>query len=152
MSPLRTLALIIVAILGVSGCIQVEKLVKLKADGSGTVEETVVMSKEVVAQMKQMSGGLGALGGGEKPAGEAHPQGFKLLDEKKLKEATTKMGEGVTFVSATPVTTPKGEGYTAIYAFTDITKLRVNQDIGDSMAGGGGPGVSMKKTRRRANR
>src|SRR5580765_7106256 len=110
MNSLRTLALALLAVLGVTGCLQVDKVVKLKPDGSGTVEETVVMSKEVIAQMRQMTSGLGALGG-DKPAASGAAPAFNLMDEKKLREAAGKMGVGVTFVSAKPVTTASGEGF-----------------------------------------
>ena len=53
---------------------------------------------------------------------------FSLLDEKQLKKETASMGEGVTFISAKKVSTATGEGYTAVYAFTDINKLKVNPD------------------------
>ena len=143
MKALRSLALALFALLGITGCLQVEKIVKLKSDGSGTIEETVVISKAFAEQMKQMTSGLGALGG-DKPAAGAHPPSFNLMDEKKLKEAAGKMGEGVTFVSAKPVTTPTGEGFTAIYAFADIRKIKVSQDVGDSVPNPEGPGLSVK--------
>lgn len=146
MKSLRSLApvaLALLAVFGLTACIQVDKLVKLKPDGSGTVEETVVMSKEMVAQMKQMSAGLSAFGG-EKPADGAAAPAFSLMDEKKLRAAAEKMGEGVTFVSAKPVTTATGEGFTAIYAFTDISKLKVSQDMGDNLPQQGGSGVNVR--------
>lgn len=141
MKSLRSLALALLAVFSVTGCLQVEKVVKLKPDGSGTIEETVVVSKEFAAQMKQMTAGLGALGG-DKPADGGAAPAFNLMDEKKLKEGAGKMGEGVTFISAKPVTTPAGEGFTALYAFTDINKLKINQDLGDSMPTSGGTGIS----------
>lgn len=142
MKLLRSLALALVVLLGVTGCLQVEKVVKLKPDGSGTIEETVVISKTFVEQMKQMTAGLGALGGGQPAAGGAAPT-FNLMDEKKLKEGAAKMGEGVTFVSAKPVTTATGEGFTATYAFTDINKIKLSKDLNDSMPSAGGAGLSM---------
>ena len=143
MKSLRSLALALVALLGITGCLQVEKIVKLNPDGSGTIEETVVISKAFAEEMKQITSGLGALGG-EKPATGAHPPAFNIMDEKKLKEAAGKMGEGVTFVSAKPITTATGEGFTAVYAFTDIRKINVSKDMNDSMPKSGGPGLEMK--------
>ncbi|HEX8295392.1 MAG TPA: hypothetical protein VF593_03775 [Chthoniobacteraceae bacterium] len=133
MHTLRALLFALLAVFGWSGCFQQETTVRVKADGSGTLEETTVMSKQAVEQMKQMSSGLeGLLGGKGAPAGET----FKLLDEKKLRAAAEKKGEGVTFVSAKPITTPTGEGFTAIYAFADVSKLRVDQNPGDNIPGG----------------
>lgn len=130
MHSLRVFALAFVTVC-FSGCLQQEKLIKLKTDGSGTVEETMVMSSTVVAQLKQMADGFGALASGKKDG--AAP--FTIMDEKKLREAAEKMGEGVTFVSAKPMKTPMGEGYAATYAFTDINKLKIDQNPGDSIPG-----------------
>jgi hypothetical protein len=122
---------ILAAMLGLTGCLQIEKIVKLKPDGSGTVEETLVMSKATLDQMQQMMASFG----GDKA--KAKPP--ELMDEAKLKEAAGKMGEGVTFVSATKISGEKGEGFKAIYAFTDINKLKVDQNPSSAMPGQGGP-------------
>jgi hypothetical protein len=114
----------------------------------------MLMSKAMVEQMKQMTEGFAK--GFEDAAKEVDPnakvtktekpspsKGFDLLDEKKLKEAASKMGTGVTFVSAKKLSTDKGEGYVATYAFTDINQLKIDQNRSDAMpdAGGlGGPG------------
>lgn len=131
-------AIILFALL--SGCFQVEKVIHVKADGSGTVEETVLMSKEAVAQLKAMSKQMAEQMGGENAEGATEE--FSLLDEKSLKKQAEKMGEGVTFVSAEKVSTDTGEGYKAVYAFEDVTKLKVNQNPGDSAPTGPGGGSS----------
>ena len=127
MQRLTCLFLAALAGLGFSGCLQIEQVIKLKPDGSGTVEETLLMSKEAVASMQQMASGFG----GKADAGK----GFELLDEKKLKEQAAKMGEGVTFVSAKKIDTEKSEGFAAVYAFADINKLKVDQNPGSAMPG-----------------
>ncbi|MGB8167056.1 MAG: hypothetical protein WCF18_06160 [Chthoniobacteraceae bacterium] len=139
MKFLRPAAFAFLTMLLLPGCLQQEKVIKLKTDGSGTVEETMVMSKEVIAQMKQMTEGFGSLlqGKGKADATPASP--FQIMDEKKLREAAEKMGEGVTFVSATPVTTATGEGFKAIYAFTDINTLKIDQNPGGNMPGADNP-------------
>ena len=132
--PMKFLRIILsacAALFCLTGCLQIEKVVKVNADGSGTVEETLMLSKASLAQMKQMTGGLG--GQNADPAKE-----FKLLDEAKLKGEVGKMGEGVTFVSATPISNAQGEGFKAIYAFTDINKLKIDQNPSGSMPSGGG--------------
>jgi hypothetical protein len=135
MKTFRPFLLACVAMFLFSGCLQIEKVVKLKPDGSGTVEETLVMTKSAIESIKQMAAGFGGdKGGGAKP--------FDLFDEAKIKEAGEKMGEGVTLVSATKISTEKGEGYKAIYAFTDINKLKVDQNPSSSMPS---PGGGMKK-------
>lgn len=138
MRSLRVFALAILSACCLSACLQQEKVVKLKPDGSGTIEETMVMSKEVIAQMKQMSEGFGSLLQG-KGKGDGGGLPFQIMDEKKLREAADGMGDGVSFVSATPVTTPAGEGYKAIYAFKDINKVKIDQNPSGDIPGADNP-------------
>jgi hypothetical protein len=153
-APLRVLSALVVAVL-FAGCFQSEIVVSVNPDGSGTVTETMLMSKAMVDEMKKMTEGFAK--GFENAAKDQDPnakvtktetttppaKGFDLLDEKKLKEAAAKMGTGVRFISAKKHSTDKGEGYIATYAFTDINQLKIDQNRSDAMpdAGGlGGPG------------
>lgn len=150
MKTLRFLLAALLFTLGLSGCLQIEKVVKLKPDGSGTIEETVVMSKASIAQMEQMAAGFGGLG--DKKADKKTDQpakGFEVMDEKKLKAAAAGMGEGVTFVSAKKIDSETGSGFMAVYAFTDISKVKLDQNPGESMPTPDGmkaaPGPEQKK-------
>lgn len=145
MKKFFSLATLVLAVCVFSGCLQSDKLVKVNPDGSGTVEDTLILGKQSVAQMKQMAEGFGALG---QPAGKA-PAPFKVLDEAKLRETAEKMGDGVTFVSAKPVENAFGEGYTAIYAFTDINNLKLDQNPTESLPMGN-PAMKMAKAKREA--
>jgi hypothetical protein len=118
------------ALLG--GCIDVEKVVTIKPDGSGSVTETVVLTREAIASLKQIGGQLTARPGVASKAKPAE-DGFQLLDEKKLRAAARSMGKNVTLLSAKKISTPKGEGYTAIYGFTDIADLKLDQNPLQSM-------------------
>ncbi|HET6407108.1 MAG TPA: hypothetical protein VFG14_04445 [Chthoniobacteraceae bacterium] len=139
-APLRVLLAIVVAFL-VTGCFQVETVVSVKPDGSGTVTETMIMPKAMVEQMKQMTEGFAKSVGGDAPSKDAaHAKRFELMDEKKLKDAASKMGSGVSFVSAKKISNDKGEGFVATYAFTDINQLRVDQNPSDNMPDSGGLG------------
>lgn len=108
-----------------TGCIRSATVINVKADGSGTVEQTMLVN---LALMKGMLGGMGPA----QPAGGAAPS------EADMKRTATRMGEGVTFVSAQPVKDEGFEGTKALYAFTDITKLRVDQDPNLNGAATGG--------------
>jgi len=110
------LAFVAVAALGMSGCLQSQTLVKIKADGSGTIELTRVMSKEMLEQMKQMEK--------EMNPGAAPKELFPKAEAEAM---APKLGDGVTFVSAEPVKNEFGEGLKAIYAFTDITKVQISE-------------------------
>lgn len=109
-----------------TGCIRSATVINVKADGSGTVEQTMLVN------LGLMKGMLGGLGGQSTSAPGA-------LNDADLKRTAARMGEGVTYVSAEPVKSPDGfEGSKAIYAFTDVTKLRVDQDpnLSGSTTGG----------------
>ena len=107
-----------------SGCFDVETLVKVKPDGTGTIEQTVLVSKEMVTQMKDMQAQFGAAAGA---GGNAKDEPFNLLNESDLKKQAATMGEGVTFESAQKLSTQTGEGFKAIFAFKDINKLKLDQ-------------------------
>jgi hypothetical protein len=101
-----------------TGCINSTTVINVKPDGSGTIEQTMTMTAQAAAQLQQMAASFGR--GSQKP-------GNPLFDEQNLRAAASKLGEGVTFVSATPIHTNEAEGGKAVYAFTDITKLRLEQ-------------------------
>ncbi|MBE9553785.1 MAG: hypothetical protein IMF05_10020 [Proteobacteria bacterium] len=106
----------------VAGCMEIETVVRVNADGSGTITERLVMSNEIVEMMKEMA-----------PEG----QPVELFNEQELLDAAPGYGEGVTYVSAKNVEAEFGKGYEASYAFTDINKIRVGQDPGEKMPGAG---------------
>jgi hypothetical protein len=109
-----------------TGCIRSATLIKVKADGSGTVEQTMLVN---LGLMKGMFNGMGG----------APAQAPGAINEADMKRTAQRMGEGVTYVSATPMKADDGfEGSKAIFAFTDITKLRVDQDpnLSGSTTGG----------------
>ncbi len=109
----------LVVVFSLTGCIESKILVKVNTDGSGEIVETFLIDKE----MLQMIAGLSALG----EEGE-EPEMPDLLDMDKLKEKTGAMGEGVTFASAEKVSTDKAQGYKAVYQFSDINKIMINQN------------------------
>jgi hypothetical protein len=125
-------ATLVLAAVCATGCIRSATLITEKPDGTGTIEQTVLMN---AAALKGMLGGLGSQPG----------QGQQGLSEDDWKKAAAKLGEGVTYVSSEPMKSPDGfEGSKAKYAFTDITKLRVNQDPQLSSAGTSGFSVNSK--------
>ncbi len=114
-----------------AGCFQVDTVVRVNPDGSGTVVETMMLSKKMIAQMNEMMQGFAGEGG-------AKPAPFDLYEPDKLKAQATSMGAGVSFRSAKRAETADYSGYTATYAFKDINKLKLNQQKGspsDATAG-----------------
>jgi len=105
-----------------SGCITALTSIKLRPDGSGTIDQTLSMSAAAASQFAEMAQGFGAAAPNAK---KNEPPEF--FSEKEMKEAATKYGEGVVFVSSKPIKTADRVGRIATYQFDDITKLRIDQ-------------------------
>lgn len=109
--------LAVAAVVTACGCIDATTLVKVNKDGSGQIVETIYMSAQMSAMMA-----MGAAQGGQPPS---------LLDEAKLKSAASKFGSAVTFESAKEVSRKDGsKGVKAVYAFPDVTQLRIDPASG----------------------
>jgi hypothetical protein len=122
MKALKLVVLFVIS-LALMGCFESLILLRVNKDGSGTIEETVVISDAFMELMK-------SFGGQEAEEQEEED----LVDEEQLTEKAGSMGEGVRFVSAKPVKTDRGAGYKAIYSFSDINKVRINQNPGENVA------------------
>ena len=121
-----------------SGCITALTSIKLRPDGSGTIEQTLSMNAAAASQFAAMAGGFS-----EASPGASKNEPPELFSEKDMKEAATKYGEGVVFVSSKPIKTADRVGRVAIYQFADISTLRIDQkpQTGDM------PGASSSKTK-----
>jgi len=122
-------------LLSLTGCFEVTTVVRVSPDGSGTVTETVLLSRKMIAQMDEMMRGMAASGDGK-------PAPWELFEPAKLKEQARNMGEGVSYRSGEKVANADFAGYTAIYDFTDITRLRLNQQGDANSAAPAGAGVA----------
>ncbi|HEX6162305.1 MAG TPA: hypothetical protein VFZ31_02990 [Vicinamibacterales bacterium] len=124
MRALRLLG-VFIATFGLTACLNSTTLVKVKPDGSGTVEQTTLMN---IAALKGMMG-----------ANQSGQMNGPMMNKADLERTAARMGEGVRLVSMEPI---KGEnsfeGVKAIFAFDDINKIQVSQ--GPSMSGGTGGG------------
>ena len=112
------------------GCISLDSVVKVKADGTGTIEQTMLINSSAMGMMSMM--------GGQDGAAEAKTKldPAALFSKEKLTAEATNLGEGVTFVSSTPVTQGEMTGVKAIYAFTDFNALKVSTAMPDLEDGG----------------
>jgi hypothetical protein len=97
-----------------SGCFQMTTVMTVKGDGSGTIDHRMLFTRQALAQLKQFA----ALGGGR--------QAIDPTSEQQAQEMAGTLGPGVSYVSSQPVSTPAGEGRDAVYAFTDVSQLRVS--------------------------
>jgi hypothetical protein len=126
MRSIRVLLAVATAV-ALSGCINSTTLIKVKPDGSGTVEQTTLVN---MAALKSMMPG-------------APGQATNPINEAELKRTADRMGKGVKLVSAEPMKDGGFEGMKAIFSFDDINEVQVNQN--PEMAGGTKPGMGDRK-------
>jgi len=124
-------AIAVIAAAAVSGCLQSSTIIKMKPDGSGTLEETMTISAEAAGQLSAL-----AAMGDDKNKGKGGID--DLFSEKEARDAAAKMGQGVTFVSSEKIDMPDRKGLKAIYAFTDIRKLSLEEMHAPNMGGDAG--------------
>ena len=112
MRSIRCLAALLAAV-SLTACLDSTTVVKLKPDGSGTVEQTTLVN---MAALKSMM-----------PGAEKQATGG-LVNKADLERTAQRMGKGVRLLSAEPVTADNGfEGSKAIFAFDDISQIQVSQ-------------------------
>jgi hypothetical protein len=131
-----------------SGCIQDTIVINVKPDGSGTIEETFLLSNSMFDMMESIVGTMAAhrkeegvqdnknatKGSTEKEATETRDDAIAKMVKDAEKQAET-FGAAVKFVSAKPLKTDTAGGYSAVYAFQDINQVMVNQDLGSRRDG-----------------
>lgn len=118
MRTLRALVLVAASVTTI-GCINSATLVKIKPDGSGTIEQTTLVNTSALKAMT--------------PAGQPAEKPGGVINKADLERQAERMGKGVRLVSAEPASAGGFEGVKAIYAFDDINLVEVNQD--PSMSG-----------------
>jgi len=108
---LARLAVVPVVLFSVA-CFQGQRVIKVNADGSGSVVDTV----KLTAQAKGMLDGMEQMD-------SSSPAEKKAKKDAKLKAAAVAMGEGVTFVKAEPT---KDGGERLTWSFKDVSKLKLD--------------------------
>ena len=98
------------------GCLQVNTTVNLNQDGTGTIEEIVVMKDEVINMMKEFAMAFDSTKSEE----------FNMFNETDLKAKESEYGKGVKYLSGEKITINGYQGFKAVYAFEDINKLTLN--------------------------
>jgi hypothetical protein len=114
MRSLKCLA-VLTAVVTLTACLDSTTIVKLKPDGSGTVEQTTLVN---AAALKGMMSGA-----------QAKKSDGPVINREDLERTAARMGTGVTLVSAEPFKGANGfEGTKAIFAFEDINRIQISQD------------------------
>jgi hypothetical protein len=109
---------IILAAIAASGCFQSTTLIRVNADGSGTLEQTTLMTQAGLRTLRQVWA-MSASDGSEPT---------ELFSTAQARQFAETMGPGVTLVSSTPIKNADGEGSRAVVAFRDISQLRARRD------------------------
>lgn len=119
------LSLLVAAAVLVSGCLSSATLVRVERDGSGTIDQTLLVNTQA---LKAMLPGFDPGGGRQARAG--------LMGAEDLERMTARMGEGVRVVSSEPIVQGGFEGIQVRFAFDDISRLRLDPE--PLLAGGTG--------------
>ena len=103
-----------------SGCLKVNTKININKDGSGTIEEQVLMSDAVVLMMNEFMSSF--------QDSTNTPEEFKLFKEDELKDKAAEYGTGVKYVSGEEVNIKGWQGYNAVYSFGDLNKIKMETD------------------------
>jgi hypothetical protein len=131
----RLLAFVVLLIFSfLTGCFELEQTIRIRPDGSGTIEERRITFDAAHAVQDQFIRKHFPLPN-SKPTGDSSRFAkdlaeFQVSDDfHKLKAA--EFGNEVRFVSAEPISTERGSGYRATYSFDHISKIKL--PVGDSV-------------------
>lgn len=102
-----------------TGCIEVKTLITVNGDGSGTIEETILMSDEVLQMMQGFSSAF--------TSDSAETQKFDIFDEKSLRENASNFGNGVVYLSGEKLKKENKEGFRALYSFSNLNEISLSK-------------------------
>lgn len=132
---MRTLPLFLfglVALFFSTSCLRTSTVVRVKKDGSGSLVTRYYFSPEMLAMLDQMEALGGAFGGAQGAGGGPDLGLIRELarpDEASLRADAAGFGEGVRYAKHEPGKDDGGwEGYTVVYDFDDIRKVRIDQN------------------------
>ncbi len=110
------LSIVVLASLGLAGCLQSSTLIHVDDDGSGTIEVRLLFTGATLAQLR-----------GPDPFGGGDSQEVDPIPENQAREAASSMGPGVTYVASIPIAEGDAQGRAMVYAFTDINRVRITE-------------------------
>ena len=105
-------------------CIQIETTLNVKKDGSGTINERVVMSKTFVNMLRDFA---------QIFQDSASTEEFTLFKDDEIKDDAKNYGADVKYDSHSFISEENWEGYTAVYSFNDVSKIRLTPDPDDKV-------------------
>jgi hypothetical protein len=134
--PLHTFALAATVLVsaGTAACFRSDTVIHVKADGTGTIEQTNLANQQMLA----MAAGMAKSAAKEAGADASQTPNLEgigdLFDEAKIREQASTFGEGVRYVSSEPMTQDGLTGVKAVFAFQDVRLL--NMSNGGASRGG----------------
>jgi hypothetical protein len=129
MKKMWKLAIFVAALLTLGSCIESKTLVRVKKDGSGEVEDTLLMRTDVIQMLMSVSQEMGEESGD-----------FELVSREELEQRAREMGAGVALKSVENIVTDTHSGYRALFTFQDINTLQVNENPDENVPDSGSPG------------
>jgi len=126
----------VVFLFAATGCLQVETNVFVNKDGSGIIEEKVLIRKDVIDMMKQFVLAFDSTQTGD----------FNFFKEEDLISKAGSYGEGVSYLSSEKLLNDNFEGVKVRYSFNDISKINVNLISDDQL-----PSLSDEPGQKREN-
>ncbi len=120
----KALPILLAGLIVLAGCMDTETRITIKTDGSGLIQETMLMKNEMAEQLK----GMNAMPNQEAGKTAKPREAFKLYKLEDLQKKAPVFGQGVRFVSVKDIATATHTGYVATYSFNDISKVRIDQN------------------------
>ncbi len=124
------LAAVLIAAAVCTACLDTSTLITVKPDGSGTIQQRILVSTDGLADAL---GGMGFKSKGGSMKKSAGPSADDLRAD------AARVGDGVTLVSVEPLTAADGfQGAVATYSFRDIRKVRADEFLTPGPQGAAG--------------
>jgi hypothetical protein len=133
-APMRRLAIALVAAVAAlsAGCFQSETVIHVKADGTGTIEQTNLANKEMLGMAAGMAKQAVQQSGADASKTPSLDNIGDLFDEAKIREQAASFGLGVRYLSSVPLSQNGLTGVKATFAFDDVRLLNLNNREGSA--------------------
>jgi len=140
---LRALAVLVtvLAATATTACFRSDTVIHVKADGTGTIEQTNLANKEMLGMAAGMAKSAAKEAGADTSTTPSLDNLGDLFDEAKIREQASTFGEGVRYVSSEPLTEDGLSGVKAVFAFDDVRLVNL------SNGGGSGRGATTPQLR-----
>jgi hypothetical protein len=130
-----------------AACFRSDTVIHVKADGTGTIEQTNLANKEMLSMAAGMAKSAAKEAGADASKTPSLDNLGDLFDEAKIREQASTFGEGVRFVSSEPLAQDGLSGVKAVFAFEDVRLLNMSNGTGSR---GGAPTPQMRFDLQRA--